>query len=114
MKTLRATRQYLAGWEANQAHRETSRVKEKERAEKARLENLKDTYNTMVKRHAATYLEGLAETQRREIRDQAERAMAEKHGRAPGFPVFVSIEERRIAFARQPVSSFEEWIESQA
>ena len=114
MKTLRATRQYLAGWEANKTHRETARMKEKARAEKSRLESLKETYNTMVKRHAAAYLERLTDEQRGAIKEQAVRNTALKNRHAPGFQVFVSIEERRIALTLEPVPTFEEWVLSQS
>lgn len=114
MKTLRGTRQYLPGWEANKAHREVARAKEKARVEKEHLESLKSTHNSMTKRHAATYLEGLDDDRRQAIKEQAKQTVLAKSGRLPGFDTFVAMEERRIVLSLNPVPSFEEWMRSQA
>jgi Replication initiator protein A len=113
MKTLRGIQQYLVAWEANKQQREIARTKEQQRAKEAHTKFLEETYDTMARRHAVSYLESLAPDARAAIRAEAEERIIQKKGRGIAFDSFVAIEERRIALEHQPVPGFEEWERSQ-
>ena len=113
MKTLRGTQQYLITWEANKEQREKARAKEQERVTEARNKALKDTYDTMARRHAVTYLESLSPDARAVISTEAKERVLQKTSSRIGLDTFIAIEERRIALEHQPVPSFQEWQHSQ-
>jgi Replication initiator protein A len=113
MKTLRGIKQYLVSWEANKEQRARARAREQERVAAARQQALKDTYDTMARRHAVSYLETLSLEARATIKAEAEERVMQKSGKGTGFNMIVAMEERRIALQRHPTPSFEEWQRSQ-
>src|SRR5205807_1437603 len=104
---------YLISWEANKEQRAKARAREQERVAAARQQALKDTYDTMARRHAASYLETLSLEARAAIKAEAEERVIQKSGKGTGFNMIVAMEQRRIALQRHPIPSFEEWQRSQ-